>query len=452
MSVISQEKRLSIIGLAEEKNQNYCRRIRVESYLAGQAIYNLGDYPEKISARPTDYDHALLRQLAENGVELIQLHEEWNDANRLHGGNKFDAPDPEGLKEFIKECHSLGMKVIAYLSTGFFPFEDPDFREDFIRSYEGEPTLEPKRLWYTAHCLHYRKCTAGSPAWRTYLLDKIAHVMDDYGFDGIFNDWGYDKVALRPAIVDQLPYDPELEDFLRLTYSEVKRRGGIYKLHADRNNQPPCRDRVYDYLWIGEAVSQDADSVGVGKNYPTYVVPCMDMVNSENHLTFEQYIARTVPYLQFPLLKCGRPVRGENLELPGVTYYGGMEQNFYEKVRDYMREHPEGPYVYSLWSSIPDDPKEGEKWSYYYSLYRPMVTENSLVYVDVKESGFLGAPLPENTCMSVFANEELYMTLSNYGTDACRITLAESWQDRETGETGTVFSIASNGIRFLKKV
>ena len=41
----------------------------------------------------------------------------------------------------------------------------------------------------------------------------------------------------------------------------------IYKLHADRNNQPPCHDRVYDYLWIGEAVSQSEDSVGVGKDY-----------------------------------------------------------------------------------------------------------------------------------------------------------------------------------------
>ena len=452
MNKTNQEKRLYAIGMAEANNGSCCRRVRIEDYLAGQAIYNLGDYPERISANPTEYDKALLKRLADEGVELIQLHEEWNDANRLYGGNKFDAPDREGMRAFVEECHRLGMKVIAYLSTGFFPYEDPDFREAFVRSYEGEPTLEPKRLWYTSLCFHYRKCTAGSPEWREYLLEKIDHVMDEYGFDGIFNDWGYDKVALRPAIVDRLPYDPELEDFLRQTYRKVKARGGIYKLHADRNNQPPCHDRVYDYLWIGEAVSQSEDSVGVGKDYPSYVVPCIDMVNSENHLTFEEYIARTVPYLQFPLLKCGRPIRGENLDLPGITYYGGEEERFFTEVRDYMRKNPEGPFVYSLWSDIPDDPEEEKKWAYYLALYRPMIADNSLAYIDVKKSGFLSASQPDHTCLSVFAGEELYMTLSSYGEEDASFLLKEPWQDRETGECGTSFTVKPNGIRFLKKV
>lgn len=445
-------KREQTIESAETRVKSCFRRIRVENYLAGQAIYNLGDYPNRISAKPTEYDRRLLRRLAESGVELIQLHEEWNDPNRLYGGTKFDPPDPEGLKEFIQACHAEGIKVIAYLSTGFFPYEDPDFSEDFIRSYEDQPTLEPRRLWYTAHCFHYRKCTAGSASWRAYLTEKIDHVMDEYGFDGIFNDWGYDKVALYPAILDRLPYDPELEELLLQTYRQVKSKGGIYKLHADRNNQPPCNRRVYDYLWVGEAVSQSADSVGVGKDYPTYVVPCIDMVNSKNSLTFSQYVARTVPYLQFPLLKCGRPILGENLELPGVTYYGGVEQRFYEQVRGYMRENPQGPYVYSLWSSIPDDPQDVERWTHYFSLYRPMVTEGSRVWIDVKESDLLAEPQPPQSCLSLFANEKTYLTLSNYGEERCRFVLSDLWKDMETGETGTAFSVLSNGIRFLSMV
>ena len=45
--------------------------------------------------------------------------------------------------------------------------------------------------------------------------------------------------------------DPEVEDLLGMIYTEVKSRGGIYKLHCSGNNPAPAIDRVYDYLWIG---------------------------------------------------------------------------------------------------------------------------------------------------------------------------------------------------------
>ena len=138
--------------------------------------------------------------------------------------------------------------------------------------------------------------------------------------------------------------------------------------------------------------------------------------------------------------------------MDGVTYYGGEEERFYRSVRKYMKENPEGPYVYSLWSDIPDDPEEETKWAHYLSLYRPMVTENSVVYVDVKESGFLATGKPEHTCLSVFANEEIYMTLSNYDEAERTFSLKDAWLDRESGERGTEFSVKPNAIRFLQKV
>ena len=101
MSLEKTQARIDNIRNAERTNKQYCRRIRIHDYLAGQAIYNLGDYPAKISAAPTDYDRKLISELAERGVQLIQVHEEWNDAVRLYGADKFNAVDRQGMKDFV---------------------------------------------------------------------------------------------------------------------------------------------------------------------------------------------------------------------------------------------------------------------------------------------------------------------------------------------------------------
>ena len=67
-----------------------------------------------------------------------------------------------------------------------------------------------------------------------------------------------------------------MTDLLYLIYSEVKRRGGIYKMHADRANEPQTGGlKVYDYLWVGENV-ENADGLREAtKNHTPYVVPCI---------------------------------------------------------------------------------------------------------------------------------------------------------------------------------
>ena len=70
--------RIDNINAAEHGNRKYLRRHRIRDYMPGQAVYNLGDYPARFSIEPTEYDYNLLKDMAENGVELIQIHEEWN--------------------------------------------------------------------------------------------------------------------------------------------------------------------------------------------------------------------------------------------------------------------------------------------------------------------------------------------------------------------------------------
>ena len=111
----NQKKRIDNIRHAEGANKEYYKRVRISDYISGQAIYNLGDYPAKVSAQPTEYDAKLVKSLAQNGVKLIQLHEDWNDACRYYGGDKFNAVDREGTRNFVKLCHDNGIKVIAYM-------------------------------------------------------------------------------------------------------------------------------------------------------------------------------------------------------------------------------------------------------------------------------------------------------------------------------------------------
>lgn len=439
MTELKQQARIENIRLAEKTNKKYLRRIRVSDYLAGQAIYNLGDYPDKVIASPTDYDRALIEKMAKAGVSLIQLHEDWNDACRLYGADKFSAVDEEGMKAFVRLCHDNGIKVIAYVSSGYFQETDPDFREEFTSI---------KRAFKNNYFC-YRKGNHGNAAWRAYVIPKTLEAMDRYGFDGIFNDWGYDGyVPGSHCHMDKDFYDADVEDMLVQIYSEIKKRGGIYKLHCDRNNPAPCKDKVYDYLWVGEAITKLEP--GFGKDYPGYVVPCQDRHFYEGN-TLEDYIAYTVPFMQFPLLKTGRPIRGKNTELENVTYYGGDEQDFYKAVGEYMDAHPDGPYVYSLWSSIPDDPDEFNCWSRYFALYKPMVSENSLAYIELRDCDLILSPIPNELYASMFVNEETYLVVSNLTNEPYTLDLEGIWEDRVTKKTASSFEIASQRISFFVK-
>ena len=442
MTLEQQRARIENIDAAEKTNRQYLRRIRIRDYLAGQAIYNLGNYPVRISAEPTEYDRALIQKLASSGVGMIQLHEDWNDPLRMYGADKFSAVDPRGMKNFVELCHDHGIKVIAYASTGYFQATDPDYQRAFSK-YED--------CWHF-NCYAYVKGNHGSAPWRDYVIPRSLEAMDYYGFDGLFNDWGYDKWGYDPVlqncILPEGYYDPQVEDMLCQIYSEIKRRGGIYKLHCDRNNAPPCKERVYDYLWIGEWVENSP--VGVGKSYQPYVVPCLD-----RHRTLAQdqetHFAYTIPFLQFPLLKTGRPIMGDNGNVPNVTYYGGEEQEFYRKVGEYMKEHPNGPYVYSLWSSIPDDPDEHDIWAKYYALYSSMVTENSLAYIEIRDCGEILSQLPQAVYASMFVNEKTYLVVSNLTEKPYTLTLKGKWQDRVTGSISDTFVIPKERLLFLVK-
>ncbi len=450
LTLEEQRARIENIDSAEENNLKYLRRHRIRDYLPGQAVYNLGDYPAPFSIEPTEYDYNMLKDMAEKGVELIQIHEEWNDSVRHLGADKYTSFDPEGLQHFVDLCHYFGIKIIPYISSGYFHEFDPDFKESFTHT---------ERRCINGMHFKYRCCSAGSAEWRNYLLPRTFAVLDKYGFDGIYNDVGTDSRYRAPngkhLTKDGIDwYDPEREDLLGMIYTEIKKRGGIYKLHCDGNSGAPCIDRVYDYLWIGECIKKV--DIGIGKTYKDYVVPCQDKVR----LTLTEpdyYFASVIPFMQFPLLTTrGRPLMGKRIE-ENIPYYscegefGNCEYEFNKRVGEYMKAHPKGPYVYSLWSSIPDDTEEYDRWCSYLALYKPMVEENSLAYIELRECKDILSELSENIYASMFVNEEKYLVVSNMTTSDYELKLSDFWTDREKGERSRSFTIKPGKLMFLIK-
>lgn len=446
-------QRIENIRYAENANRRYFRRKRIHDYLSGQCIYNLGEYPTRFSIAPTEYDNKLLAELAENGVKLIQIHEEWNDSIRRLGADKLSCHDPEGMKKFVALCHSFGIKVIPYASTGYFHEFDPDFTEEFCRG-----TSRLQQLYFS-----YRLAWAGSEKWRSYMLPRMMQILDDYEFDGLYNDMGYDgrrfaryEAIKRGSLDFSIPYDPTVEDLLSAIYGEIKSRGGIYKVHFDRNSAPPVKEKVYDYLWIGEAMENT--QIGVGKTYEDFVVPCPDFgFNTDPtkmNCNFEYHYARTIPFLQFPLLTRGRPMTGLRA-LEDIPYYGEKtsrtEYGFYLLAHEYAKAHPNGPHIYSTWSSIPPLSGDFDAWKHYHALYAPMVEENSVAFIELRECEEILSPIPQDIYVSMFVNEEVYLVVSNFTGKDYELHLSVPWTNRETDEQKNCFTVKNEGIVFLKK-
>ncbi len=450
LSLEQQKKRIDNITYVNEHVKSCAKRVRIRDYLPGQVTYNLGPYPAKFSIEPTEYDYNLIKSFAERGVGLIQVHEEWNDSIRLYGADKYSSHDREGMKNFIKLCHSFGIKVLPYLSSFYFDRRDPDFRRDFMR-YES--------YLISVH-FEYANCSAESETWGTYFFDKMKRVFDEYEFDGIYNDTGCEEFAKRHAEVraqgratcvqSDIRYDPYEEDFYARMYSFVKENHGIMKMHYSNVCRPASDEKLYDYLWVGEGVS-DLNSLLGTVDFDPYLIPCPDL-RWTGEEAVKRMFAQTIPFLQFPLRPDGRPYEAEKIiSVPNIKYLKSGMYNTYLEMAEYDRQHPNGPYSYSDWSGIPDNEEYRAKWFQYLALYKPMVEENSVCYMNVRESTLLKAPLHEQVFLSAFVGDELYLCISNLSDVPQTVELCEEWLDRQTNVRTNKCVIPSGGLCFLIK-
>lgn len=422
-------RRLESVGFCERSIRRCMRKHLVTSYLPAQACYNLGEYPSKTRWEPNDYDEQELDRFRDHGIQVIQVFDDWNDSIRLFGGDKYHAVNPEGFHKFIDSVHRRGMKILPYTSSGFIQRTDPDFRPEWSR--EGDFLV--LGFWNMA------RCSPSSAGWRAFLLPRLLEVMDEYGFDGIYNDGGYlanmhhGRGAPTPdevlAFEESADYDGAFTDLLCLLYAEVKRRGGIVKLHVNGAEQPMTRGiKVYDYLWVGEGVGNQEQMREQVKDYPPYLVPCPDMTFAKIENKDEPYL-NAIPYMQFPILQGGRPFTGERGMAPGVAY-NSQDDFWMQKCREAWKlyqANPNGPYSYSAWDAVPGRPETRPTHAHWLKRYLPLSEEGTWAWLEVTDSDLFPEPLPRNVVASAFANREVYLVLANYGHEPVDITTRDSY-------------------------
>ncbi|HUT95335.1 MAG TPA: hypothetical protein VMY37_38125, partial [Thermoguttaceae bacterium] len=311
-------------------------------------------------------------------------------------------------------------------STGYFVESDPDYRKEWSR-----PGDKLGGWW------DLTRCSPASPGWRAYFLPRMVQILEDYELDGLYNDWGYvpnaEKRIKEPArdemvVFPETPeYDGAMTDLLYLIYSEVKRRGGIYKMHADRANEPRTGGlKVYDYLWVGENVKNADGLREATKNHTPYVVPCIQgtaaKVEGEN-----EHFLHSIPYMQFPLLQGGRPLTGERAVIPIPRLPGVQENGFYRKAWEYYQAHPNGPYLYGGWDPIPPNAEMRPAHARWLKQYLPLVEDGTWAYLEIADSDLFATPLPEDCVASAFANRHLHLVLANHGQSPQQVETADAY-------------------------
>ena len=448
-------RRLSNIGLCTRAIHTCMRKHLITDYLPAQCCYNLGEYPSRKPWEVGEYDEQELDRLRDHGIQVLQVFDDWNDSLRLFGGDKYTAVNPEGYRRFIDMAHCRGMKVLTYTSTWFLQRTDPDFRQEWSR--EGDFLVVG--YWDMA------RCSPASPGWRAFLLPRLVRIMDEYGADGIYVDGGYlanqhpAKQKMAPAKDEILAFeetpqhDGAFADLLGLIYAEVKQRGGILKLHVNAAEQPQSGGlKVYDYLWVGEGVSQADPLRETVKNYPPYLVPCLDMgftsIESEN----EPYL-HAIPYMQFPVLQAGRIFTGERGRVPGIKY---RDDFWMQRCRDAWKQYQADPsqlHTYSAWDAVPGNPETRPTHARWLKRYLPLVEEGTWAWLEIGESSLFTAPLPKHVVASAFANRALHLVLANYGHAAADVETSEAYTpaDSPAATSVTHWTLPPRSLRILRR-
>jgi hypothetical protein len=423
-------RRLQNISLCEHGVRRCLRKHLITDYLPGQCCYNLGEYPARKPWGPTNYDEEELDRLRAHGIQVVQVFDDWNDSLRLFGGTKYTPTNPAGFRRFVNMVHRRGLKLLPYISSGFLQVTDPDLRPEWYRP--GDVL----RLGYW----NMARCSPASPGWRAYLLQRVLRLLEDYGADGLYDDCGYvinaNKRLLTPTAEEVMAFqeapenDGALTDLLALLYAEVKRRGGIFKLHIDAAEAPrTALSPVYDYLWVGEGVGNAEQLRERVKHHRPYVVPCIDMAFANIGDEDEPYL-HSIPYLQFPILHAGHPITGERAMIPGVEYPPEAQDWWVQRCQaiwKYHQANPNGPHIYSMWDSLPPRPAARATHARWLKHYLPMVEGGTWAWLEITDSDLFKEPLPKDVVASAFANRQFHLVLANYGRASVELATTQAY-------------------------
>ena len=170
------------------------------------------------------------------------------------------------------------------------------------------------------------------------------------------------------------------------------------KLHKEGVDRIRSDIKVYDYLWVGEAV-RNIDFIRKStKYYDAYVIPDYNYKVDREH---ERYL-NTIPYMQFPVLRDDRMGIGS----------------------------PD--------AGVPDFAL-ALKWL---KLYQEMTRYGTWCYVDVKMPQVVRT-FSDDVVVSAYVNREAYVVVANYSNTEEKVVL---------GENFTEVTVDGEGQRFTGEV
>jgi hypothetical protein len=159
--------------------------------------------------------------------------------------------------------------------------------------------------------------------------------------------------------------------------------------------------------------------------------------------------------MQFPLLLAGRPFTGERALIPGIQYQP-EEKDFWTRhcrtIWKYYQAHPQGPYSYGWWDSVPGRPEAQATHGRWLKQYLPLVEEGTWAWLEITDSSLFRRPLTQDVVASTFANRELYLVLANYGHDSAEIETSDAYYlAADPAAAGTHWKLGARSLQILKR-
>lgn len=145
-------------------------------------LYDVPKFPIFEKVRGTG--ETLLEKIASHGVNWIILHEDWTVIQN------YGLPESEAkFIDFVNDCHSLGIKVMVYfgyeVSTLYPGFNDcceqylnKNLKGNFVGGWQRPPMQRDFTVCYNGN-------------YSDVMIERVKHVMDNYGVDGIYTDGTY---------------------------------------------------------------------------------------------------------------------------------------------------------------------------------------------------------------------------------------------------------------------
>ncbi|HOC01986.1 MAG TPA: hypothetical protein PKK91_00720 [bacterium] len=429
-------------------------------YIPGHIWYNWGEYPAERCPMPDEQDEKNFKFYKEKGMGLIKFHEEWNDAEEIFDGDKFTPNNEEGFRKMISLAHENRLKFIPYISSGYYDRRSKNFKTEWLSYYKG------KVLSLDEGYFNYALCSPRSPDWRAFLLNNIERLFDRYEIDGLYDDVGYDPLAfLDPpeekqghinAFEESDSVHGAFEDLIQEIYTIVKRYRGIFTLHAWEFCNPDIsfipRFKCWDYLYVGEGIRDMNLMRKTVKRLPEFVfyIPDWRVVPVEDQ---NKIYALTIPYLQFPVLYHGRPIRGKMYKGTKLQYNkGSLAVSHPDVIQQHYLKHPDDFPVYSPWDSVPGNPKTIENYFHYFEFYKEMTKPSTHVFMDIKDESITSGRKWPNLVLTAYVSNRFYLVIANFMNEKDTISLRQSWKNIETGEIQSSWEINPFEVKILEKI